>query len=251
MSFPKLEFPLEVDFAKNGYWIGNAGPYKYGAAVTAFFIGDDLTDGIGDGLALMRELEPQLQFLGGHLQPYAPGREPELTAETMFTPPVVNCSVSYALRAVDTNAAVMVERYTFGCLWDFLYMEMCRAIQMGNTPRQCRRCGNWFLHEQGDKFFYCSRVAPGEEERTCREIGASANFEQKVKNNGVWLAYKRAYKKYYARMMKGNMSREEFTRWASDAEQMRDNALDLLREADSEEQRSRITETLRTALNEK
>ena len=51
--------------------------------------------------------------------------------------------------------------------------------------------------------------------------------------------------------MKGTMSREEFTRWAADAEQMRDNALDLLREADSEEQRSRITETLRAALNEK
>lgn len=48
MSFPKLTFPLTVDFANAGYWIGDRGPYKYGAAITAFFIGDDLTDGVKD-----------------------------------------------------------------------------------------------------------------------------------------------------------------------------------------------------------
>ncbi len=38
MTFPKLTFPVSVDFGGNGYWIGSQGPFKYGAAVTAFFL---------------------------------------------------------------------------------------------------------------------------------------------------------------------------------------------------------------------
>ena len=37
MSFPKLTFPLTVDFGDTEYWIREQGPFKYGAAVTAFF----------------------------------------------------------------------------------------------------------------------------------------------------------------------------------------------------------------------
>ena len=78
---------------------------------------------------------------------------------------------------------------------------MCRAIRIGNAPRQCRLCRQWFLHVQGEKFLYCENVAPGETEKTCREVGARASFEQKVRSDNVWKFYKRAYKKYYARVM--------------------------------------------------
>ena len=45
---------------KGGYWIGDVGPFHYGAAVTAFFCGDDLADNVGDGLLLMRRLANRL-----------------------------------------------------------------------------------------------------------------------------------------------------------------------------------------------
>ena len=104
----------------------------------------------------------------------------------------------------------MVERYTFSCLRDFLCMELGKAIEKGNAPRQCRLCGRWFLHVQGDKTVYCNRTAPGETDKTCREAGARAVFENKIQSEETWKIYKRAYKKYYARVMKGNLSREEF-----------------------------------------
>nr|WP_325188908.1 hypothetical protein [uncultured Oscillibacter sp.] len=44
MAFPKLPFPLTADIGSAGYWIGDAGPYKDGAAVAAFSIGGDLAD---------------------------------------------------------------------------------------------------------------------------------------------------------------------------------------------------------------
>ena len=37
MDFPRLTFPLTVDFGSAGYWIGDVGLFPYGAAVTAFF----------------------------------------------------------------------------------------------------------------------------------------------------------------------------------------------------------------------
>ena len=51
----------------------------------------------------------------------------------------------------------VAERYTFSSLHDFLYVELGKAILRGNAPRQCRLCGRWFLHEQGDRAMYFSR----------------------------------------------------------------------------------------------
>ena len=75
MNFPRLTFPLTVDFGDTEYWIREQGPFKYGAAVTAFFIGEDIGQVSNDGIPLMRELEHQLQTFGSHLQPYARERE--------------------------------------------------------------------------------------------------------------------------------------------------------------------------------
>lgn len=80
-------------------------------------------------------------------------------------------------------------------------------------------------------------------------MGARAVFEKKIQEEDTWKIYKRAYKKYYARFMKGNMSREEFNAWGEQAAERRDLAIALLRQADSEEERAQIIETMREDLN--
>ena len=67
ISFPKLTFPLQVDFGMTCYWIEDRGPFSYGKAVTAFFSSESLADNIGDELWPMQELEVYLQLSG-----YAP-----------------------------------------------------------------------------------------------------------------------------------------------------------------------------------
>jgi len=251
MTFPKLTFPLVVDFGSAGYWIGDAGLYPYGAAVTAFFIGDDLADDDGDPLLLMRELERQLRAFGNHLQPYV--REEPADASLFLWPEetAADCSVCFALHPIEGDVEVMVERYAFSSLRDFLYVELGKAIAHGNAPRQCRLCGRWFLHEQGDRAMYCERIAPGEESRTCREAGARAVFEKKIQEEDAWKLYKRAYKKYYARVMKGSMSREDFNAWVEFAAAQRDTTLLRLEGAKGKEEQSRLIEQLREDLNRK
>lgn len=252
MSFPRLTFPLTADFSSDEYWINDEGPFQYGAAVTEFFCGDDLVEkaeDVGDGLLLMRRLEELLQVFGGHLHPYAQEQPVSRGFFSWLEEMAVESSVRFVSRPTDGSINAMAERWTVSCLRDFLYLELGKAIEHGNAPRQCRLCGHWFLHEQGDKTVYCGRVAPGETEKTCREVGARAVFENKIRAEETWKLYKRAYKKYYARFIKGNMSREEFNAWVEHAAAQRDFTIELLKVAKSEEERARHIEALREELN--
>ena len=96
---------------------------------------------------------------------------------------------------------------------------------------------------------YCERIAPGETEQTCRAVGARAVFGKKIQEEDTWKIYKRAYKKYYARVMKGSMTREDFNAWVEHAAAERDFTIERLTVAKSTEERTRFIEELRMELN--
>lgn len=208
-----------------------------------------MTDSVGDSLLLMRRLEELLQAFGGHLHPYAQEQSVSRGPFSWLEEMAVESSVRFVSRPTDESENTMAERWTVSCLRDFLYLELGKAIEYGNAPRKCRLCGHWFLHEQGDKTVYCERIAPGETDKTCREVGARTVFEKKIQEEDTWKIYNRAYKKYYARYMKGNMSREEFNAWVEHAAAQRDFTIELLKAVKSEEERARDIEALRKDLN--
>ncbi len=74
-------------------------------------------------------------------------------------------------------------------------------------------------------------------------------FEKKLQEEDAWKLYKRAYKKYYARVMKGNMSREDFNAWVEVAAERRDTTLLLLEGTTSEEEKAGLIERLAEELN--
>ena len=96
---------------------------------------------------------------------------------------------------------------------------------------------------------YCERIAPGEENKTCREAGARAVFEKKIQDEETWKLYKRAYKKYYARYMKGNMSEAEFKSWGEQAAAQRDTIRLLLEGTSDPNKQAELIERLREELN--
>ncbi len=248
MTFPKLTFPVSVDFGGDGYWIGSQGPFKYGAAVTALFIGENISEVDNDALPLMRELEVCLKTFGNYLHPYARAEKVPDELFHQLEQSSAGCSVNYAFHPLQ-GSVTLVERYTFSSLRDFLYVELGKAILRGNAPRQCRLCGRWFLHEQGGRAMYCERVAPGEEDKTCREAGARAVFEKKIQDEDTWKIYKRAYKKYYARVMKGNMNREDFDTWVEQAAADRDAVIEQIKPGIDAALKAQIIERLREKLN--
>ena len=88
--------------------------------------------------------------------------------------------------------------------------------------------------------------------KTWREIGAATNFREKVRNNVIWQIHQRAYKKYFARTKKtgdNSMSKTEFEHWATMAEKLRDEALVKYENAKIEEEKTRIAEEFKKAIN--
>ena len=250
MAFPPLTFPLTVDFGNTKYWIGDHEPFRFGEAVTAFFTGEEFAEPGEDRENLMRDLELYLKVFGNYLQPYIELGEITDEMSKQLSASSATCTVNYDYH-IRPGSAVLVERYTFPALRDFLYVDLGKAIMHGNGPRQCRLCGQWFFHEQGGRSLYCERVAPGETERTCRLMGARAVFEKKIQDEDTWKLYKRAYKKYYARYMKGNMSEEAFKTWAAQAARERDAAIEQVKAALDENLKAQVIERLREELNRK
>ena len=168
------------------------------------------------------------------------GKDPEVDA------PLVRAQ--YRIRGERENAEV-VEKMYFDRLLDFVYVEFMKGLQKGFVPKRCANCGRWFLQAPGATFAYCAGPAPEDPGKTCREIGAASSFKDKVANNEVWQVQQRAYKKYYARTMRKDMTKAEFEAWTRDAEQKRDAALEPYASAESEEERQRIAAELEKKLN--
>ncbi|MBR1495365.1 MAG: hypothetical protein IJ601_10015 [Acidaminococcaceae bacterium] len=147
------------------------------------------------------------------------------------------------------TTAELVEKMYFDRLIDFVYVELMKGLQKGFVPKLCPNCGKWFLQQPGMTYSYCDRVAPGETELTCRDIGAKTSFRELVKNNEIWKIHQRAYKKYFARTRKGTMSKAEFEVWAREAEMLRDAALKDYESARSEAQRGEIAQVFADRLN--
>ena len=168
------------------------------------------------------------------------GKDPETDA-----PPV---KTQYRIRG-EKEKAEIVEKMYFDRPLDFVYVEFMKGLQKGFVPKRCANCGRWFLQTPGATYAYCTDPAPEDASKTCREIGAASSFKDKVANNEVWQVQQRAYKKYYARTMRKDMTKAEFEAWTRDAEQKRDAALEPYARAESEKERQRIAAELEEKLN--
>lgn len=169
------------------------------------------------------------------------GQSPEVDA------PQVN--IQYAVLEMENSTHELVEKMYFDRLSDFVYVELMKGLQRGFVPKRCPNCGRWFLQQPGLTYSYCDGPAPGEQGKTCRDIGSVTSFKDKVRNHDVWKVHQRAYKKYFARARKGTMSKADFETWGRESEELRDQALTEYERTESEEQRAAIVERLAEELN--
>lgn len=170
------------------------------------------------------------------------GKSPEVDA------PQVN--IQYAVLEIDEEHHELVEKLYFDRLGDFVYVELMRGLQRGFVPKRCANCGRWFLQTPGASYNYCDQPAPNSEEgKTCRAVGSTKSFRNKVLNNDVWGVHQRAYKKYFARRKKGTMSKQDFLEWEAESERLRDEALPKYARARTKEEKDAIVKQLQEELN--
>lgn len=214
-----------------------------------FFVFDcksgDLTGAVFEKKKGQRKYPLAEQIKKQFLEPYVSGAS--LGESSEVDAPLIN--LQYAMLRVEGHEPELVEKMYFDRLIDFVYAEFMKGIQKGFIPKRCANCGKWFLQTPGASYSYCTNIAPGEETATCREIGAKSNFREKVRNNEIWKIHQRAYKKYFARVRKGKMSKLEFERWGRMVEGLRDEALERYERAGTEVEKAKVVEELREEVN--
>ncbi len=114
---------------------------------------------------------------------------------------------------------------TFDSLGEYLYYDFFRGLRSGYIPKKCEHCGQYFLLASGRYYEFCERPIDSLGAKTCRNVGAHKKYEEKCKSDPIWLAYNRAYKAHYARMMKKKMTKSEFLTWSDWAIEFRNAAI--------------------------
>lgn len=209
----------------------------------AWFIDNALDDGGQRRKKGQRKLPPAQRIYMNLMEAYVSGRS--LGSDPNVDAP--NVQMQYAVLETDEGAEI-VEKMYFDRLLDFVYVELMKGLQKGFLPKRCPNCGRWFVQEPGMDFNYCANPAPQDPTKLCRDIGATSSFLDKKKNHEIWNIHQRAYRKYYARMLKKNMAKDVFFTWAEEAAALRDELLPKYDAAGLEE-RAAMAESYRQKIN--
>ena len=198
-----------------------------------WFIDSALDDGGQRRKKGQHKLSPAQRVYDSVMERFVSGRS--LGSDKNVDAP--NVQMQYEVLYKNEKAEI-VEKIYFDRLLDFVYVELMKGLQKGFIPKRCPNCGKWFVQEPEMDFNYCANPAPQDPAKMCRDIGATNSFLDKKKNHEIWNVHQKAYRKYYARMLKKKMTKDAFFAWAEEAATLRDEILPKYDAANPEERKT-------------
>lgn len=133
--------------------------------------------------------------------------------------------VEVSYRAIQEGGKpVLVEQMEFGELASFLYCDLYRGMAAGNLPQRCDCCGHWFLAIGAYDTRYCTRVAPGEAKKTCRQVGPHRKEKRRNGDEFIRREYQKAYNRLKGRKHRGSISTDEWNRQVALAQEFKAQA---------------------------
>ena len=104
---------------------------------------------------------------------------------------------------------------------NLLELEVYQMVHADLRMKRCKNCGRYFIVDKSNQE-YCQRLAPGSA-KPCTEVGRARVYGRKITRDITPTGlYRKAYKTHYARVARGQMSREAFEKWKTEALEMRD-----------------------------
>ena len=95
----------------------------------------------------------------------------------------------------DNNRYGIQEIYEIDNFYNLLFLELCFILQEKTYLKKCKNCGKYFL-TTNSAVIYCDNVF--EDNKTCREIGASKVFTKNLEKDEAYNLYRKVYKKKQA-----------------------------------------------------
>lgn len=106
----------------------------------------------------------------------------------------------------------------------FCVTELFKMLESGIQVRICKNCNRFFIPQNNHTADYCTRIC-NSKGQTCKEIGAQKAYKAKVKSNPILKEYEKAYKRNYAKVSRGELSRDAFEKWSANAVSKREEAI--------------------------
>lgn len=141
---------------------------------------------------------------------------------------VLKCNMSafeYKMLNDKKGKPIFCEQISFNDIGSFIYYDFFYGLRRRHYPAICKNCGKYYLLTSGKYTKYCDRPLKEDPTKTCLSIGARQRYDDKCKTDPIWIAYNRAYKQHYARMMKKKMTKEELLAWTEFANGLRDKVI--------------------------
>ncbi len=120
--------------------------------------------------------------------------------------------MSYELLYHETFAEILCPETVYDLIDYHLRECLKREIKM----RVCKNCGRLFAVTGHGGTEYCDRPFD-EKGRTCKEIGAFRVWEKSKSEDEVFKVYRREYKKRFAWIRAGRITKDEFYAWSEKA----------------------------------
>ena len=107
-------------------------------------------------------------------------------------------------------------------IYDLIDFHVRECVKREVRMRVCKNCLRYFAVTGKASTEYCDRVCDSKG-RTCREIGAINTWTQRKQGDEVFKEYRREYKKRFARINAGKLTKSAFYAWSEEARKKKEN----------------------------
>ena len=107
-------------------------------------------------------------------------------------------------------------------IYDLIDFHVRECVKCEVKMRVCKNCLRYFAVTGKASTEYCDRVCDSKG-RTCREIGAINTWTQRKQGDEVFKEYRREYKKRFARINAGKLTKSVFYAWSEEARKKKED----------------------------
>ena len=107
-------------------------------------------------------------------------------------------------------------------VYDLIDFHVRECVKREVKMRVCKNCLRYFAVTGKASTEYCGRICDSKG-RTCREIGAINTWTQRKQGDEVFKEYRREYKKRFARINAGRLTKSAFYAWSEEARKKKED----------------------------
>ena len=107
-------------------------------------------------------------------------------------------------------------------IYDLIDFHVRECVKREVRMRVCKNCLRYFAVTGKASTEYCGRVCDSKG-RTCREMGAIHTWTQRKQGDEVFKEYRREYKKRFARINAGRLTKSAFYAWSEEARKKKED----------------------------